>query len=153
MATFAGAGLGSTLVPGVVWARVQDSGAQKITLAMVNEALKLSGIDVGEDEKTGLVEAANRNLAGYEDLRKLHIPPDVSPPFHFSPVMPGMTVNKTRQPFRLSAAPSVKRPANLEDVAFWPLRHLARADSHAPGDVARADRDVSRAAASLQRRC
>ena len=87
MATFAGAGLGSTLVPGVLWARVQDSGAQKVTLAMVNEALKLSGIEVGEDEKTGLVEAANRNLAGYEDLRKLHIPPDVSPPFHFSPVV------------------------------------------------------------------
>ena len=36
-----------------------------------------------------------------------------------------MTVNKTKQPFRLSAAPAVKRPANLEDAAFWPVRHLA----------------------------
>ena len=36
-----------------------------------------------------------------------------------------MTVNKAKQPFRLSAAPAVKRPANLEDVAFWPVRHLA----------------------------
>ena len=36
-----------------------------------------------------------------------------------------MTVNKAKQPFRLSAAPTVKRPANLEDVAFWPVRHLA----------------------------
>ena len=125
MATFAGAGLGSTLMPGVLWARVQDSGAQKITLAMVNEALRISGVDVAEDEKAGLVEAANRNLSGYDDLKKLHIPPDVSPPFHFSPVTPGMTVNKARQPFRLSAAPSVKRPGNLEDVAFWPVRHLA----------------------------
>ena len=35
-----------------------------------------------------------------------------------------MTVSKTRLPFRLSPAPSVKRPANLEDVAFWPLRNL-----------------------------
>ena len=25
----------------------------------------------------------------------------------------------------MSAAPSVKRPANLEDAAFWPVRHLA----------------------------
>ena len=48
----------------------------------------------------------------------------MSPPFHFSPVVPGITVNKTRQPFRLSAAPTVKRPSNLEDVAFWPLRNL-----------------------------
>jgi hypothetical protein len=125
MATFAGAGLGSTLVPGVLWARVQDSGAQKITLAMVNEALKISGVDVAEEEKAALVEAANRNLAGYDELKKLHIPADVSPPFHFSPLTPGMTVNKARQPFRLSAAPSVKRPGDLEEVAFWPVRHLA----------------------------
>ncbi len=124
LATFAGAGLGSTLVPGVLWARVQDSANQRITLAMINEALKLSGIEISEEEKKTLAETANRNLAGYEDLRKLHIPPDVSPPFHFSPLVPGMTVNKTRQPVRLSAAPSVKRPANLEDVAFWPLRNL-----------------------------
>ena len=124
MATFAGAGLGSTLVPGVVWARMQDSSTQRVTLAMVNEALKLSGIEIGEEEKASLVETANRNLAGYDDIRKLHIPPDVSPPFHFSPLVPGMAVNKTRQPIRLSAAPSVKRPSNLEDVAFWPLRNL-----------------------------
>jgi Asp-tRNA(Asn)/Glu-tRNA(Gln) amidotransferase A subunit family amidase len=114
MATFAGAGLGSTLVPGVLWARMQDAAAQRVTLAMVDDALKLAGIEIGEEEKKTLVETANRNLTGYEELRKLHIPPDVSPPFHFSPVVPGMTVNKTRVPFRLSSAPSVKRPANLE---------------------------------------
>ena len=125
MATFAGAGLGTTLVPGVLWARMQDTGAPKLTIAMVNEALKISGVDVPEDEKAALVESANRNLSGYDDLRKLHIPPDVSPPFHFSPVTPGMTVNKAKQPFRLSAPPAVKRPTNLEDAAFWPVRHLA----------------------------
>ncbi len=124
MTTFAGAGLGSTLVPGVLWARVQDTNAPRVTLAMVNEALKLSGVEISADEKTSIVDTANRNLAGYDDIRKLHIPPDVSPPFHFSPFVPGITVNKTRQPLRLSSAPSVKRPSNLEDVAFWPLRNL-----------------------------
>jgi Asp-tRNA(Asn)/Glu-tRNA(Gln) amidotransferase A subunit family amidase len=125
MATFAGAGLGGTLVPGVLWARLQDSGTPRVTIAMVSEALKLSGIEISEEEKKNLVDSANRNLTGYEEIRKLHIPPDVSPPFHFSPIVPGITINKTRQPFRLSPSPSVKRPANLEDVAFWPLRHLA----------------------------
>src|SRR6185295_6654739 len=37
----------------------------------------------------------------------------------------GMEVNRARLPFRLSAAPAVKRPANLEEAAFWPVRHLA----------------------------
>ena len=121
MAHFAGVGLGTTLAPGILWARMQDAGTQKVTLAMVTDALMLSGIDLTEEERTALVEGANRNLAGYEEIRKLHIPPDVSPPFHFSPVVPGLVVNKARQPFKLSAAPAVKRPANLEDVAFWPI--------------------------------
>jgi Asp-tRNA(Asn)/Glu-tRNA(Gln) amidotransferase A subunit family amidase len=58
-------------------------------------------------------------------MRAIHIPNDVSPPFHFSAIVPGIEVNRVKQPFRLSTAPAVKRPANLEDVAFWPVRHLA----------------------------
>ena len=125
MATFAGAGLGSTLVPGVLWAKMQDAGANRVTLAMVTEALKTSGVELTEDEKNNVVEAANRNLTGIESIRKVHIPNDVSPPFHFSPVTPGMTLPRARVSWQLSAAPRVKRPANLEEVAFWPVRHLA----------------------------
>jgi Asp-tRNA(Asn)/Glu-tRNA(Gln) amidotransferase A subunit family amidase len=125
MAHFAGIGLGSTLAPGVLWARMQDAGTQKITLPMITEALQLSGIDLTEEERKGMVEAANANLTRYEELRKIHIPNDVSPPFHFSPVVPGLRVSKTKQPFKLSAAPAVRRPANLEEAAFWPVRHLA----------------------------
>ncbi len=55
----------------------------------------------------------------------LHIPNDVSPPFYFSAITPGMKVNRTREPLRFSA-PAVKRPANLEDVAFWPITQLAQ---------------------------
>jgi hypothetical protein len=33
-------------------------------------------------------------------VRKIHIPNDVSPPFHFSALVPGLDVNKSRQPFR-----------------------------------------------------
>ena len=125
MTYFAGIGLGSTLAPGIIWARMQDAQADRITLAMVTEAMKLSGIDASEADRQAMVQSANQNLARYEELRKIHIPNDVSPPFHFSSLVPGIQVNKTKLPFRLSAPPSVKRPANLEDVAFWPVRHLA----------------------------
>ncbi len=125
MAHFTGIGLGSTFVPGILWARMQDAGAQKITLAMVTDALQLSGLEFNEEERKAMVTAANTSLTRYEELHKLKIPNDVSPPFHFSPIVPGMEVNRTRQPFKMSAPPTVKRPANLEDVAFWPVRHLA----------------------------
>jgi Asp-tRNA(Asn)/Glu-tRNA(Gln) amidotransferase A subunit family amidase len=124
MTYFAGIGLGATLAPGIVWARLQDAGTQTITLAMVADALKLSGIEMTEDEQKALVDNANQNLKRYDEVRAIHIPNDVSPPFHFSPVTPGMTVSRTALPFTLSAPPAVKRPANLEDAAFWPIRHL-----------------------------
>src|SRR4051812_47888837 len=112
MAHFAGIGLGSTLVPGVLWARMQDAGAQRINMAMVTDALKLAGLEFSDEDKAGIVTAANRSLTTYEDLHKLHVPNDVSPPFHFSTIVPGIEVNRTKSPFRISAV-SVKRPANL----------------------------------------
>jgi Asp-tRNA(Asn)/Glu-tRNA(Gln) amidotransferase A subunit family amidase len=125
MAHFAGIGLGTTLVPGVLWARMQDAGASQLTLDMVTDALKVSGIDLSEEDRKQMVESANRNLNTVQELRKIRIPLDVSPPYHFSAIVPGIQVNKTKMPFRMSAAPVVKRPSNLEDVAFWPVRHLA----------------------------
>jgi Asp-tRNA(Asn)/Glu-tRNA(Gln) amidotransferase A subunit family amidase len=125
MAHFASIGLGSTLVPGIVWARMQDAGAQKVTLEMVTDAMKLSGLPFTEDELKAMVDSANTNLTRYDEIRAIHIPNDVSPPFHFSAIVPGIEINKTKLPFKLSAPPAVKRPANLEDVAFWPVRHLA----------------------------
>lgn len=38
---------------------------------------------------------------------------------------PGIEVDKTRRPVKFSARHAPKRPANLEDVAFWPVRDLA----------------------------
>src|SRR5215208_3416776 len=125
MTYFASMGLGTTLVPGIVWARMQDAGETKITASMVADAMKLSGLEFTDAELKAMVDSANRNLTQYAEMRAIHIPNDVSPPFHFSPIVPGMDVARARQPFRLSAAPAVKRPANLEDVAFWPVRHLA----------------------------
>jgi Asp-tRNA(Asn)/Glu-tRNA(Gln) amidotransferase A subunit family amidase len=125
MAHFASIGLGTTLAPGILWARMQDAGGKKITLAMVTDAMKLSGLDFTEAELKAMVDSANQNLTRYEESRAVHIPNDVSPPFHFSAIVPGIEVNKTKLPFRLSAAPAVKRPANLEEAAFWPVRHLA----------------------------
>src|SRR5580704_19502214 len=118
MAYFAGLGLGSTLLPGVLWARMQDAGAQEVTLAMVTDALKLAGVDLNEADRQATVQAANRALTTYKTLHTLHVPNDVSPPFHFSPIVPGMEVSRVKLPPHISTV-TVKRPANLEDVAFW----------------------------------
>ena len=125
MAHFAGLGLGSTLVPGIVWARMQDQGTQRVTAAMVKDALRLQGVDLPDADIQAMVGGANQSLTRYEEVRKMHIPLDVSPPFHFSALAPGIEPNRTKLPFHISAAPGLKRPSNLEDVAFWSVRQLA----------------------------
>jgi hypothetical protein len=135
MTHFAGVGLGATLAPGILWARMQDAGASTLTLAMVTDALKLSGLDVTDEEAKDILEAANRNLTQFEDLRKVQIPNDVSPPFHFSPVVPGIDVDTQSRPFRLSQPPPLDRPAQLEEVAFWPVRRPGRTRAHEAGHL------------------
>ena len=108
MTHFATIGLGTTLAPGIIWARMQDAGEKRITLEMVVDAMKLSGLHFTDDELKQMVDAANRNLTQYEELRAVHIPNDVSPPFHFSAIVPGIEVNKTA-PRRQRSARRISR--------------------------------------------
>ncbi|HKB91866.1 MAG TPA: amidase [Opitutaceae bacterium] len=124
--SFAALGLSSTLLPGVLWGKMEEAGTQTVTADMLKDAATLAGLNFSQEERESMVQAVNQNLSRIAALHKLHIPNNVSPPFYFSPLVPGMKVNKARLPFRLGKPPSVKRPKNLEDVAFWPVTHLAQ---------------------------
>src|ERR1700686_5075016 len=106
---FSGIGLGGTLLPGVLWAQVQESGTQRVTAEMLKDSLALAGLSFSDDDLKAMLQGVNRNLTQYEDVRKLLIPNNVAPPFYFSPIVPGMKVNHTREPLRFST-PTVKRP-------------------------------------------
>lgn len=125
LAYFSSSGLGATLLPGVLWAQVQQEGAQRVTPEILKDALALSGLSFSEQDQKAMLQGVNQNLNRYEEVRNLHIPNDVAPPFYFSAIVPGMKVNRTREPLRIST-PTVKRPANLEDVAFWAITQLAQ---------------------------
>src|SRR5262249_22997606 len=125
MAYFSSVGLGATLVPGILWGKMQETGSQQITLDMLTTALKLGGVEFSAEERQAMVNTANQNLTRAVAMRSFHIPNDVSPPFHINAIVPGVIVNKTPQPFALGKVPALKVPGNLEDVAFWPVRHLA----------------------------
>jgi len=125
VAYFSSIGLGGTLLPGVLWAQMQQAGSERVTLEMIQAAFRLSGMSASDEEAKTMVQGVNQNLTRYREIRSLHIPNNVSPAFHFSPIVPGMKVNRTREPIRFSA-PAVKRPRNLEEVAFWPVTELAQ---------------------------
>src|SRR5579872_1231760 len=81
---FSGIGLGSTLLPGVLWAQAQEG--QQITLEMLRDSLAVAGLSFGEEDQKAMLQGLNRALTNYEDVRKLQIPNDVQPPFYFSPI-------------------------------------------------------------------
>src|SRR5579885_2163122 len=133
LAYFSGIGLGSSLLPGVLWAQAQEGGGEpRINEQMIKDALAIAGLTFSEEDVKAMVQGVNRALSGYEEVRKLEIPNDVEPPFYFSPITPGMKVNRARMPLVFSApvASTLRRPANMEDLAFASvveLGHLLKA--------------------------
>jgi Asp-tRNA(Asn)/Glu-tRNA(Gln) amidotransferase A subunit family amidase len=125
LAYFSGIGMSSSLLPGVLWAQIEQDSAPHVTDEMLKSALAISGLTFSDEDRKAVLQGVNRSLTSFEQVRKLEIPNDVAPPFYFSPIVPGMKVNRTREPLHFSA-PVVKRPANLEDVAFWPIVQLAQ---------------------------
>ncbi|HSF20198.1 MAG TPA: amidase [Vicinamibacteria bacterium] len=125
LAYFASTGLSTTLLPGVLWAKWKQQGSERVTLGAIEEAAKLSGIDLTPDEQRAMLEGLNENLTRYEELREVHIENSVPLPLHFDPRVAGEIPEARERVFRPSPTPQVERPGALEEVAFWPVTHLA----------------------------
>jgi len=119
-----GAGLGSTLFPGTLWAQ-SDGGSNAITNNMIDSAARLAGLEFSEADREEMVAGINANLQGIVARRAVYIDQNIPPPLYFNPAVPGQVFNHNREPFMRSARPSVRRPANLDDVAFWPVTDLS----------------------------
>jgi hypothetical protein len=126
LAYFSSVGLSSTLLPGVLWARLQETKQQKITVATLKDAAAVAGLDFSDDQYETMLDGVNRNLQGYEALRAIKLDNSIDPPLYFNPLLPGMTVDRTDKPFRTSAPAQVERTSDLEQVAFWPIVGLAQ---------------------------
>lgn len=122
---FAMLGLSSTLLPGALWAKLQESKVKTVTPEMVRAAAELAGLEITDAEYKLIAKNVNKNLSRYREMRQTHLDNSVPPPLYFNPLVPGMTVDRTEKAFRVGPTPTVRRPAHLEEVAFWPLTHLA----------------------------
>lgn len=125
MGYFASVGLGATLLPGTLTAVAQE--ADEITNEMLISAEKIAGISFSDDERKNLLRGLNRNgniRNSYKSLRERKMPNSVTPALIFNPLLPGMKIKKTKRVFKYSQ-PEVRRPANLEDAAFYTVTQLA----------------------------
>jgi Asp-tRNA(Asn)/Glu-tRNA(Gln) amidotransferase A subunit family amidase len=125
LAYFSSVGLSTTLFPGALWAQVQDPHAPVITLEMLKAAEVIAGLQFTDEERGFLLTDVNQDLDRFVYMRTIPLPNSVPSSLRFSPIMPGMKFDTIARPMIMSKPPSVKRPANLDDVAFWPVTSLA----------------------------
>ena len=126
LTAFSGIGLGSTLLPGTLWALAQ--GKPAITREMIQQAEGIAGVSLPDDVRAMMLENLNDQAKGYQDIYALHLPNSVEPCLLFDPLLPGMSPKTEKGPGKMSAAPAVAArgvPKDLEEVAFWSVRALA----------------------------
>ncbi len=122
MGYFSAAGLGGTLLPGVLWAAAQQQG--EVTKEILSDAEKVAGLSFSDDEREMMLRGLDANLKSYQALHERPIPNDVAPALLFDPMLPGRTYPSETRPFRMTHE-ELERPSNLEEVAFWPVTRLA----------------------------
>jgi len=105
----------------------QASAPQRIDRLRLDAAESIFGVDFTEAEEQMALNSVNRNLASYEELRKLNVPLDTEPAVTFRPYLPGRKPAGRSTP---GAKLKVTRPVvpnNLtpEQTAFLPVTSLA----------------------------
>jgi Asp-tRNA(Asn)/Glu-tRNA(Gln) amidotransferase A subunit family amidase len=126
LAACSGLGLGSTLLPGVLWTLADDK--DKVTIEMIDEAAAIADVPLPAEYRQMMVDALNEHVKGYEEIYKLHIPNNVAPALVFDPVLASTKFETEKRPLRISVAPAIAAsgvPKNLEDLCFHSARDLA----------------------------
>jgi hypothetical protein len=124
MGYFASIGLGSTLLPGVLWAKAANG--EEINAAAIACAEEIAGLKFDDAEREMMLDGLKSQEARLEALHKIPLPNSVTPAIIFNPrPAKAITAAHSRGKMTRSRVPLRSRPANLEDLAFEPVTVLS----------------------------
>ncbi|HEX9083104.1 MAG TPA: amidase family protein, partial [Gemmatimonadaceae bacterium] len=124
MGYFAGVGLGSTLFPGVLWAKIA-AGAD-ITVDTIASAEEVAGLHFEAAERELMLDGLKQQEQRIEALHKVALSNSIGPAIVFDPLPPGKKISpETRRPMVRSKATHRAVPADLDDLAFLPVTELS----------------------------
>ena len=124
MGYFTGVGLGSTLFPGVLWAKLA-AGAE-ITVDTIASAEEVAGLKFDQAERELMLDGLKQQEQRIEALHKIPLANSVSPAIVFDPLPPGKKIQpEPRRPMVRSKAKLTTRPAGGDDLAFLPVTELS----------------------------
>jgi Asp-tRNA(Asn)/Glu-tRNA(Gln) amidotransferase A subunit family amidase len=127
MATFTGLGLGSTLLPGVVWAGAAQG--VEITSETIACAEEIAGVSLQPEQREVIVEDLRQQRRQIEALHAVPLPNELPPALLFTPLQHGAASaaepRSPRQRMVRSRVAVRERPGSLEDLAFAPVTVLS----------------------------
>jgi len=124
MSYFTGVGLGSTLFPGVLWAKLV-AGAE-ITVDTIASAEEVAGLHFDQAERELMLDGLKQQEQRIEALHKVPLANSVSPAIVFDPLPPGRKIQpEPRRAMIRSKVAQRTPPANIEDLAFLPVTELS----------------------------
>ena len=97
---------------------------QRVNKDMAMAALATLGLQFTDPQLDMLLPVVNRQLASYEELRKINIPAETPPALLFFPVQPGSPLPIGPSTWRAPKAPALRRFKDPEELAFLPAVHL-----------------------------
>jgi Asp-tRNA(Asn)/Glu-tRNA(Gln) amidotransferase A subunit family amidase len=128
MAYFGSVGLGSTLMPGVLWGQLQGQQSQgpEITKEMIASAEQIAGLHFSDEERTAMVRGLTQMRANIQQLHAIPLDQSILPAIVFDPVPPGKELAKKTKTMTLrSKVPVMARPGSLEELAYAPVTQLS----------------------------
>ncbi len=121
---FSSIGLGSTLLPGVLWTKVA-AGAE-ITKETIAAAEEIAGLAFTDDERAVMVRNLNSAKQSIAALHQIKLDNSIAPVLVFDPVPPGVTLPaKPKAPAVREKVPMMARPGSLEELAFLTVGQLS----------------------------
>lgn len=105
--------------------RPQQDTPQRVSKEQLKNALEMLGLEFTEEQREMMLAGVNRAVNGYEGLRKINIPLDTEPAFHFRPALPGKEPKPRASKFQLTRSTKLASFKELDDLAFLPVTGLA----------------------------
>ena len=127
MAYFTSIGLGSTLLPGVLWAQAQQQPkGSEITKETIAAAEEIADVHFTDQERNGIAEGLQRARTAIDQLHKTTLDMSVLPAIVFDPVPPGEKLPpKAKAAMVRSRLAVMSRPGSIEELAYAPVTQLS----------------------------
>ena len=98
---------------------------EKITIALVEQAERLLGLDFTSAEADSMLDNLNSQRKSFVELRKINIPNSVSPALIFNPLPVNYIFPDRSNTFQVLSGPNMKLSENKQDMAFYTVHELA----------------------------